>query len=48
MHFTDRNADSILGAFPDQHHGVALMDFEFSPKVKDLQARLLAFMNEHV
>ncbi|HWS74796.1 MAG TPA: acyl-CoA dehydrogenase family protein [Quisquiliibacterium sp.] len=24
------------------------MDFEFSPKVKDLQARLLAFMNEHV
>ncbi|MEI7970399.1 MAG: acyl-CoA dehydrogenase family protein [Betaproteobacteria bacterium] len=24
------------------------MDFEFSPKVKELQARLLAFMDEHV
>ena len=24
------------------------MDFEFSPKVKDLQQRLLAFMDQHV
>jgi len=24
------------------------MDFEYSPKVKDLQARLVAFMDEHV
>ncbi len=24
------------------------MDFEFTPKVKDMQARLIAFMNEHV
>ncbi|MFT3779710.1 MAG: acyl-CoA dehydrogenase family protein [Ottowia sp.] len=24
------------------------MDFEFTPKVKDLQARLLAFMDEHI
>ena len=24
------------------------MDFDYSPKVKDMQARLLAFMNEHI
>ena len=24
------------------------MDFEFTPKVKDMQARLIAFMNEHI
>jgi acyl-CoA dehydrogenase len=24
------------------------MDFEYTPKVKDMQARLLAFMNEHI
>ena len=24
------------------------MDFDYSPKTKDLQARLLKFMNEHI
>ena len=24
------------------------MDFEYTPKVKDMQARLLAFMDEHI
>ena len=24
------------------------MDFDYSPKVKDMQARLLAFMDEHI
>ena len=24
------------------------MDFDYSPKVKDLQAKLLAFMDEHI
>ena len=24
------------------------MDFEFTPKVKEMQARLLAFMDEHI
>ena len=24
------------------------MDFEYTPKVKDMQARLLAFMDQHI
>ena len=24
------------------------MDFDFSPKVKDMQAKLLAFMDQHI
>ena len=24
------------------------MEFDYSPKVKDMQARLLAFMDEHI